>query len=272
MAEKHDGKPMIVRVPQKLSIREVLNRRADLSTFVVHLTRDTGGQAADLNLVSIISEQRLKAGSRMGWASQVADDSGDPDKRTQRAVSFTETPLEHIYSHFAPIEGRHLQFKPYGVAFTKMQARSLLVNPVLYVGSTWGKSWKLATALDELRSAAIKVGFHDSPIADVLPFCEPMFTFPATKDREASQNEWWWEREWRHVGDLAFRYCEAAFWLCPEDEIPMFEEVVSKYHAKDPECREAPPARCIDPRWGLEQIIARLGGLPPEAISPFSER
>ena len=46
-------------------------------------------------------------------------------------------------------------------------------------------------------------------------------------------------------------------WLCPEDE-----ELV------DPEGDPLEPR--IDPRWGLEQIIARLAGFAPEDVTPFA--
>lgn len=51
----------------------------------------------------------------MGWAKQ-QDDPNDPSQQSQRVVSFSETPLEHIYSLVADILGRQINLKPHGLA------------------------------------------------------------------------------------------------------------------------------------------------------------
>jgi hypothetical protein len=125
-----------------VNIQDVLNRRTDLSTFVVHLTRDEQVQPndngppvfypADQKLRSIIRERRLIAATPMGlgWDQ---DDPADPTRQTQRAVSFSETPLEHIYALVADIDGRQIKLEPYGLVLTKIVARREGVNPVWYV-------------------------------------------------------------------------------------------------------------------------------------------
>jgi hypothetical protein len=114
-----------------MRIDEVLQRRGDLSTFVVHLTKDDDRGTAKDRLLSILKARTLKAGRAMGWAKDklVGDAAG---LESQRVVCFSETPLEHIYSMFANIEGRQVRLAPYGVACTKMVARRLGVNPVWY--------------------------------------------------------------------------------------------------------------------------------------------
>jgi hypothetical protein len=73
--------------------------------------------------------------------------------------------------------------------------------------------------------------------------------------------EFWWEREWRHVGDLHLPVGK-VIWLCPEREIKKLKD-----HDGDPVTdREA----VIDPRWGLEQIIAHLAGFTSQDITPFN--
>jgi hypothetical protein len=159
-------------------IREVLNRRNDLSTFVVHLTRDSLTSSAHDNLTSIIQGRTLEAKSPMGWAKQ-QDDPNDPSQQSQRVVSFSETPLEHIYSLVADILGRQINLRPYGLAFTKMAARRIGINPVWYVDRTAGAphGWQVSNAINQLRDAAISSGsFHGTPTARVLPFFEVMGT------------------------------------------------------------------------------------------------
>jgi hypothetical protein len=86
--------PFIREVDRPRAIREVLHRRTDLSTFVVHLTKDThdGNQAAT-NLFSIIQQRRIFARSPMGWATTKDPQTHapfvvGPALDSQRVVSF----------------------------------------------------------------------------------------------------------------------------------------------------------------------------------------
>jgi len=249
-----------------MNVRDVLNRRSDLSTFVVHLTKDGEEETAKERLESIIDDQVIYARSPMGWAED-EDDPADPAQQSQRVVSFTETPLEHIYSHVVDIAHRRVKFKPYGIALTKLAARKIGINPIWYVDRTPGQSaqWELAEAIQALKRAAVRSGdFHNQPAAKLLPFIEVMGTWP-TRGR---QKEFWWEREWRKRGNVVlpnqFRGCLI---LCPEDELDEFEALLK------PGLGEAERRRrrrqCIDPRWGLEQIVAHLAGIPSEQVTPF---
>jgi hypothetical protein len=171
--------PFIREVDRPLAIRDVLHRRTDLSTFVVHLTRDTDdGARAEENLLSIMQQPRILARSAMGWATTNDPATGAPFVAgalldSQRVVSFSETPVEHVYSLFANIAGRRVKLSPYGVAFTKMVARRMGANPVWYVDMTPGHDWVIRTALNQLvRDAAL--AFAGSPISKITPFVEGM--------------------------------------------------------------------------------------------------
>ena len=50
-----------------MQIAELLNRRADLSTSVVHLTKATVDTPAKGNLLYIVYSQTIKAGRSIGW-------------------------------------------------------------------------------------------------------------------------------------------------------------------------------------------------------------
>jgi hypothetical protein len=239
-------------------IRDVLNRRTDLSTFVVHLTRDKGERTARQALDSIIRERVLRAQTAMGWA-RLEDDQADPTKQSQRVVCFSETPLEHIYSLVADIEGRAIRLAPYGLAMTKLTARRMGVNPIWYVDMTPGRDWVLRDAIEALTEQAKKSGnFHEQPIARLTPLFEQMGTWPSVD----SQKEFWWEREWRHVGDLHLDLpTPGVIWLCPEEEMQSIREAIGD-----------PDLPVIDPRWGLEQIIAHLAGFSGAEVTPFAPR
>src|SRR5688500_1870794 len=123
-------------------IQEVLNRRSDLSTFIVHLTRNRNGLDASKVLAEIIRQRRLRALSPLGWARRI-DHPDSQQHQSQRVVSFSETPLEHTYSLVADIEGRDICLRPYGVVLTKIVARMLGAHPVWYVDMTTrgGRDW-----------------------------------------------------------------------------------------------------------------------------------
>lgn len=236
------------RVP---TIAEVLNCRGDLSTFVVHLTRDYDDKDAPANLLSILQTGGIEARSPMGWAKDEAVSLGRAAENSQRVVSFSETPLEHIYSLFADIPYRRIRLQPYGIAFTKMVARRKGVNPVWYVDMTPGRDWQIAKALDALRAEAVaSSSFRNHPAARIFPFVERIGTWPA------GQKEFWWEREWRHIGDFYFGLEDVALVLCPEAEHAAFEVIAGR--------------KCVDPGWSLERMIAKLVGLQAADVTPFS--
>jgi len=232
-------------IPQ-FDIEDLLNRRADLSSFVVHFTRKYKGKNARDNLESIIGGRVLEARTPMGLAADAKDES-------QFAVSFTECPLEHLYTFVAKIRGKRIDLEPYGLAFTKARARELGLNPVWYVDQTpTGREWLTGCIGNLIRQAQKGGQFATSDIAALTPFFEIMQ--PASG--KTIQKEFWWEREWRYVGNLEFSLSDIALGLCPENEVGHFENLT----------RGA--VRFIDPRWSIERIIAKLAQVQGR-ISPF---
>lgn len=249
------------------AIRDLLARRSDLSTFVVHLTRTTD-RSARSNLESILQDMRIRAKSPFGPAcvglkSALLDDCLD----CQHTVCFTETPLEHLHLFLEPITDlkRSCVFEPYGIAFTKRLARETGLNPVWYTDITAGArhDW-LMKPVNQLIDEAIQdvqsrrkrgeltAHFKDYPIAKLAPFVEQMGS------GSGYRKEFWWEREWRHRGDylLPPRFIIIA----PQDE---HDDI-----AKVAEGKWLAPV-LIDARWGLEDIIGHLAGFSPIQIEPF---
>jgi hypothetical protein len=257
-------------------IRDVLSRRSDLSTFLVHLTRDFDEviddghvytMTARESLGQIIESRRLIAVTPMGFAAE-QDDPADPAKQTQRTVCFSETPLEHTWAMFEQIDDRqrNIKLQPYGLALTKVLARRHAVNPVWYVDMTpAGHQW-LAHDVWALRDAAVATGdFHNQPIARLLPFFDWMGgPFPPNSPGK----EFWWEREWRHQGDFDLApIWDKIIWLCPEADHDDFRDQVKQAM---PGNGEPPEPAVIDPSWGVEEIIASLVGLPLDEVSVFA--
>lgn len=222
-----------------IEIERLLDRRSDLSTFVVHLTKNGDLSAAE-NLAAILSSHTIEARQAMGWLGTGSKRIAGADLDAMKVVCFSETPLEHAYSLFQEIKGRKVKLSTYGIAFTKAVARQKGVNPVWYVDMTMGRDWELAAALDALRedAKASAGGFASHHGATILPFVEQMGSWHTT------QKEFSWEREWRHRGDFRFEDFDVALVLCPEAEIGEFEALG--------------PYAAVDPSWSLERIIDSL--------------
>ena len=241
-------------------IEELLHRRTDLSTFLVHLTKTTqvdSGEsvAARENLISIIDalggigciEARREQGMAKG--------KGVPN---QSVVCFTETPLEHAWTLFQDIEGRQERLEPYGVVFSKIWARSKGVNPVWYIEGSNEGEW-LTKPIDRIVATDANEANKDilCEFFNLTPFFEPMGTWPA------SRKEFWWEREWRKIGDLTFNWTDLVAILCPEEDHTFISDSLNG---------DAIRRKLLDPTWGLERMISSLSGMNSRYAGPLPTR
>ncbi|MCW2902088.1 MAG: hypothetical protein JWO67_4353 [Streptosporangiaceae bacterium] len=249
------------------TIESLLHRRADLSTFVVHFTRDTSDSAYS-NLGNILWQGRLEARNVYGMAKGLA--ARVPEvASTQRAVCFTETPLEHAWMMCSDIEGRDVRFNGYGVAFTKTFARRLGANPVWYLDITPGHDWltgPINRMVEEAERSAQGWGADSDPAglatSDILrltPFIEQMG--PLTG---GGRKEFWWEREWRHVGDMQFAATDVVVVFAPEAS----HETLRTWLRGNPRYQVRVPA-FVDADWGLERMIGTLAGVAD--LGPFPQ-
>lgn len=239
-----------------VDIRTVLSRRSDLSTFIVHLTRDDSGKSAKDQLKSIVQSWGIQARNPFGTAVKKLQEA-ELSRDSQKCVCFTETPLEYLHLLLGTIKGRSRDLAPYGVAITKKLARKKGVNPVWYVDQTLGGSHNWLThEIDKLRDSAIaSLNFDDTPFAKIAPFIEQMGTGNGAK---FYRKEFWWEREWRHVG--SFKLPHHVILICPDNDHSTFEDLAKSQDRS---------VKCVDADWGLEQIIARLAGFSKDDIEIF---
>lgn len=256
--------------PPMPSIEDLLHRRTDLSTFLVHFTRDTDAppSSARDKLLRILRTRRLRARSAYGMGAELA--ARFPHVAgTQKVVCFTETPLEHAWMMCQQIEGRSVQFDGHGVAFTKSFARREGVNPVWYLDITRGHSW-LTEPIRELLELAVDDAtpegeadpdpeeLAEAPILRLTPFVEQMGTPLEIR------KEFWWEREWRHVGDLRFTTDDIVVVFAPQAEHDwLWEQLV-----QSPDYPGGTLA-FVDAHWGLERMIGALAGIPDDDLGPF---
>lgn len=246
-----------------MKVEELLASRTDLSTFLVHLTKSTQEKPAKAVLKEIISSRKLIASTAFGMAAKELEKE-KIDTASQKVVCFTETPLEHMSLLTGDIEGRACKFEPYGIAITRKQGRKKGVNPIWYLDITPGHSW-LTNPINDLIAEAIKSGeFPKSHIAKIAPFLEQMGASKgyAGAKTPSYMKEFWWEREWRHVGELPLPHIYMV--LCPAEDIQEIREHV----ATIPEPHQ-PQVKFIDPRWSLELIIGKLAGFDSDDLGPF---
>jgi Putative abortive phage resistance protein AbiGi, antitoxin len=252
------------------TIEDLLHRRSDLSTFLVHFTRDTDTppRSARDKLLCILRTRRLQARSSYGMGAELA--ARFPQvAATQKVVCFTETPLEHAWMMCQQIEGRTVQFDGHGIAFTKTFARRTGANPVWYLDITRGHDW-LTEPIRELLEQAVDDAtpedeadpdpewLVDAPILRLTPFVEQMGT-PAE-----IRKEFWWEREWRHVGDLRFTTDDIVVVFAPQAEHDwLWEQLV------DGPDYPGGTLAFVDAHWGLERMIGALAGIPDDNLGPF---
>jgi hypothetical protein len=252
------------------SIEELLHRRTDLSTFLVHLTRtgDDGVTARD-HLLSILVDCELRRGQPMGLAAGLAAQHRFDQPTfcdSQRVVCFTETPLEHTWMMCSDIDNRQMRFEPYGLSFTKTWARVVGVNPVLYVDITpTGRDW-LTNPINNIVNAAAAAGQFGHDIFRITPFVETMGRLGEAEGRRPK--EFSWEREWRSADiDLTFLPARIVAVLVPEEDHQAFAADLAARLQLDPALYAG--LRYLDPRWGLERMIAALAGAREELAQPF---
>ncbi|MFC8384274.1 abortive infection system antitoxin AbiGi family protein [Nocardia sp. NPDC057272] len=233
-------------------IQDLLYRRSDLSTFLVHFTRGTDYEAFT-NLFNMLRDQVIEARTSYGMATMLDDRTRADPSVTQRTVCFTDTPLEHCWMMVREIDRRGWQFRPYGIAFTKGYARSRGCNPVWYMDQTPGYTW-LTGAVNQMVEAARRQcdnPFQDAAELEILKIT-PFF------EQSGRGKDFAWEREWRHRGNFRFQspYNVMAV-FAPDSLHPALRDVIASISPVWKE-RRVP---VLDPEWGLERMLVAMSGV-----------
>lgn len=210
-----------------VEIQDVLERRLDLGTFLVHLTK---GDAAS-NLANIIKSKVLEARSPFGMAHAAMSKAGFKND-SQKCVCFSEVPLQFVSLLTQPIKDRQVEMKPYGIAVTKKQARAEGVNPVWYLDQSRGRSDWLTGQVANLVQTAISSKDENNSIFRLAPFIEH---FGTVKDFS-------WEREWRCLE--GFNLSSSFLLIAPERDHEQFQKLLKS------EGFDSVPV--IDCNWSLE--------------------
>ena len=224
----------------QISLEEFLESKRDFSPFLVHFTKDGVDILGDpcvpakdvLN--EILKERTLKAVSHFCLFSPnliKLQNASLEDKF--KVVCFTETPIEHIDVLLKEVIERDFKPKPYGLVFKKEYIRKQEGNPVFYTSKKIAKPlWQLYWPL---CSKDIEQSFDGvCKLLALVTVCE-------------ERNDWHWEREWRIAGNLRFNLTDIYCGLCPEEDMPYFENMYS-------------PVKFISPYWKNNKILAKLVG------------
>ena len=215
---------------EELVTREqFLADNVDYSDYLVHLTRKSGQLTAHDILLKILNYRVLNA-RRPYCICSKNDLEGAENvflRRQLSVVCFTETPLDHIKTLFKKLKGRQYQPEPHGLVFTKKFIREHSGNPVFYM------THELAEPIRRfIRLRKNQLNTEMRKLIALTSVCD-------------EGNDWHWEREWRIVGELRFKYTDIYCGLCPENELSFFRSRFKKVHF-------------IDPGWGNKKLIDEL--------------
>lgn len=216
------------------NIDDILHFRSDISPFLVHLTRGYNGNTASENLESIITDRELIAGEPdISDARLVGRDyySMLPEEKQRffGAVCLTETPLNEIHC-FLEIGGRHFNLQPYGLVFLKKPLQERGVSPVIYLNNELNNQYPVVQALFQIIE-------RDPDSAQLLLPLVSSFGEKVHPNATEGRVDFGWEREWRFpsaYGSLTFSAEEVFVGLCPDAEIPYFEQLFPRVSFVDP--------------------------------------
>lgn len=213
-------------------------RRADISMYLVHLTKGVGATPeersgnASKSLQSILTPMAdgvcYLVGSPEGLFTKAAQDNPKLESIIT-AVSLTETPLDYI-ENLVP------SYSSYGLVFRKEFIRSKGGNPTFYLSTSHS---------DALRKAAMDLlhveGYANRDLAKLLPFFSQF-----GKTAGGWTMDYHHEREWRVPGNIAFSHVDVFAGLVES------EEAASSFSGQFPEV----PFICHD--WSVDRKMQYL--------------
>lgn len=212
----------------------LIEKRADISKLVVHLTRDDsgtfpGGSDAQSNFLSILADEEIKAyRAHSLYAKQV------PEQHQENffVSCFTETPLTQIHRLSRPINGREIQLEARGFAFDRDFMFERGAQQVYYVNS-YPEDDPTRAGFNAVFREAKRQGFKGSEW-QVLPFVSA----------NQSSYDFGWEREVRVRRSLTFALEDIVCAIVP-DNVSL---TIRKHLAQ-----LAIPY--YTPGWGLERYV-----------------
>lgn len=214
--------------------------RADLSQFLVHLTKDGTHEIynkvnnpitgyfvtnrtvqARTSLIQILTNKVIEAKSPFGYFKMKVNrqrhpggpvwNNGGLDPAWLMSVCFSETPLKELRHFYTAVVAKRNRYKKYGVGFWQDFVRTSNGNPVAYIDSR---------RPDLLQALDCYLGQQGNSLRPMMHLSE---TFgPLVIPGVSGYSDFRWEREWRTCGNLTFSFPDLAFGICPAAEIQYF--------------------------------------------------
>jgi hypothetical protein len=215
--------------------------RADISRFVVHLTRDDrddftdGGGTAFENFRAILDEQRILAVRSHCLHRNKLRQLDERQRRFFDVACFTATPLHELHHLTTPIEGRSHNFEPFGFVFSKQLLLEKGAQKAVYINGYGGPNYYRA-AFDQVFETAVKTGFFGRSWR-MLPFVSAMH----------GKYDFAWEREWRMSGHFHFDLSDLECVILPADKYAPLKRTL---HERG--------IAVISPGWTYEQLLEEL--------------
>lgn len=213
-------------------IRGAKARREDISRFVVHLTKDFDGKLAPENLLSILESHTIYAKNHYCLFESDLKPQHASIRRKFHVACMTETPLNQVKNMFN-IEGRSINFRPYGVIFNKADIEDYYCgSPCIYAN---GKNKNMIKSLWAMYNNSKANNYNDGfPEIGAL-------THMFNKDKDFDFS---WEREWRILGDFVFDPWHVVAIISEDNNLKIPDE-----YSHVP---------LINPEWGYEEMIVRI--------------
>lgn len=211
----------------------VIERRGDISPYLVHLTKDStdGNLGAGAVLESIIQERQLWPGrtevSAVKYGGYTANMDMGERRRFFGAICFTETPLNQLQA-MIQIQGTGIRLSKYGLVFSKVALARKNVQPVYYLNNELADKDMVAETLFDLIRTAPDIA------DDVLPLFEVFgqkIRGPHMSSRPSGHVDFRWEREWRRPAKyehLLLERKDILMGLCPDTECRDFANLANE--------------------------------------------
>lgn len=164
-------------------IKEILKSRPDLSSDLIHLTREYDGHQAKDNLISILNSGTIEARNVDFYLHKDLPSEWSSDFKV---LSLTETPLNQIKNIININFKRKIRLEPFGLVFLKSDLLKVGAAPVQYLYQENQRAFYRELFQRYIEDEKIYEGIH------VFPFLKGIH------ERE----DFHWEREWKKRGDL----------------------------------------------------------------------
>ena len=228
--------------------------RADLSRFLVHLTRDYEGDAED-NLLSMLKDQIIEArNAHCLFSPLIKNSKFSSVLRTKfNTVCFTEAPLPQVSSLLIDLPGRSVKLKPYGLVFWRNDLVSRGANPAVYInaaGSSSLRHYLLAQFKGHFQNIRT---FHKFQARQA--YFNELIHYYALVNVISTNHDFAWEREWRFVGDFKFKYKDIVA-VIAEDPASLIQRCRDELGSRAVNCINRTPI--ISPYWNQEEVLEQL--------------